>query len=342
MAAPLLGLASLLGREYAYTRPTYKEQDDILKVLSPQTYYGNKLINYLTEKLGIDSSLPTAQNTVDTAGRIVYSNPSSGISEEDYNQQMASLSAQTNLPGGQERFEDYLRDLDYGTITPVDSKYVGPLEEYDSLRADDEYAFTNSLSDFQSGLNNDVNDLGEMEIVDQKDSGSGGNLSYTDMIDVLNSTSNVGGSGGLNLPGTESLAPAGSVYDASIGANTPITESLAPVGYTFDVNTGTVVPATDILSSAPVGSTYDPDLGMNVPATATPSMPDYSRAYSALGGAESVNNLRNQLLGMGISEDIIGSAFSAYYAPEVNNEGIKSIVSEAGYRNGGFLNRGGR
>lgn len=277
MAAPLLGLASLLGREYAYTRPTYKEQDDILKVLSPQTYYGNKLINYLTEKLGIDSSLPTAQNTVDTAGRIVYSNPSSGISEEDYNQQMASLSAQTNLPGGQERFEDYLRDLDYGTITPVDSQYVGPLEEYDSLRADDEYAFRNSLSDFQPGLQNDTNDLGEMTIVDQKDSGSSGDLSYTDMIDAQNQTLN---------------------------------------------------------------STFNS--GMNVPDTATPSMPDYSRAYGALGGAESVNNLRNQLLSMGISEDIIGSAFSAYYAPEVNNEGIKSIVLEAGYRNGGFLNRGGR
>jgi hypothetical protein len=350
MAAPLLGLASLLGREYAYTRPTYKEQDDILKVLSPQTYYGNKLINYLTEKLDVDSDLSRAQNTIEQASRRAYDNGPKGITQEEYDQQMAELSAQVNAPGSADRFENYLRDADYGTITPVDSQYVGPLEEYDSLRADDEYNFMNSLSNSQPGLQNDTNDLGEITIVDQKDSGGAGgdfmprgsNLSYTDMIDVLNSTSNVGGSGGLNLPGTESLAPAGSVYDASIGANTPITESLAPVGYTFDVNTGTVVPATDILSSAPVGSTYDPDLGMNVPATATPAMPDYSRAYSALGGAESVSNLRDQLLGMGISEDIIGSAFAAYYAPETSNEGIKSIFSQDGYRNGGFLNRGGR
>jgi hypothetical protein len=45
---------------------------------------------------------------------------------------------------------------------------------------------------------------------------------------------------------------------------------------------------------------------------------------------------------MGISEDIIGSAFSAYYAPETSNEGIKSILSTTGYRNGGFIYRGGR
>ena len=44
--------------------------------------------------------------------------------------------------------------------------------------------------------------------------------------------------------------------------------------------------------------------------------PDYSRAYGALGGAEGVNALRNQLLGMGISEDIIGSSLSKYYTPE--------------------------
>lgn len=284
MAAPLLGLASLIGREYAYTRPTYKEQDDILKVLSPQTYYGNKLINYLTEKLDVDSDLSRAQNTIEQASRRTYDNGPKGITQEEYDQQMAELSAQVNAPGSVDRFENYLRDAEYGTITPVDSQYVGPLEEYSSLRADDEYNFMNSLSNFQPGLQNDTNDLGEMTIVDQKDSGSGGdfmprgsNLSYTDMIDAQNQTLN---------------------------------------------------------------STFNS--GMNVPATATPSMPDYSRAYSALGGAEIVNNLRDQFLNMGLDENTIGSVFSKYYAPEAGNEGIKSIFSEAAYRNGGFLNRGGR
>lgn len=52
------------------------------------------------------------------------------------------------------------------------------------------------------------------------------------------------------------------------------------------------------------------------PPMATSAVPDYSRAYGALGGAAGVNALRDQLLGMGISEDIIGSALSKYYAPE--------------------------
>jgi hypothetical protein len=122
-----------------------------------------------------------------------------------------------------------------------------------------------------------TDDVGEMTIVGQKDSGSGGNLSYTDMINLQNQTLN-----------------------------------------------------------------STPNNGMNVPATTTPSMPDYSRAYGALGGAESVANLRNQFLDMGMDENAIGSVFSNYYAPEISNEGIKSIFSQDGYRNGGFLNRGGR
>jgi len=130
MAAPLLGLASLLGREYAYTRPSYKEQDDILKVVSPQTYYGNQLINYLVDKFNIHSSLPEAQNAVEQASRRAYDNGPKGISQEEYDRQMADLSASVNRPGGIERFENYLRDLDFGTIDgqlPVESNFT-PLQ----------------------------------------------------------------------------------------------------------------------------------------------------------------------------------------------------------------------
>jgi hypothetical protein len=129
MAAPLLGLASLLAREYAYTRPTYKEQDDMLKVVSPQTYYGNQLINYLTDKLGVASSLPNAQNAIEQAARISYDNGPKGISQEDYDRQMASLSAEVNAPGAVEKFENYLRDADYGTITPNAQNFIGPYAE---------------------------------------------------------------------------------------------------------------------------------------------------------------------------------------------------------------------
>jgi hypothetical protein len=60
-----------------------------------------------------------------------------------------------------------------------------------------------------------------------------------------------------------------------------------------------------------VSNVYE-DTGTNATTTA----PDYSRAYDSLGGAESVNNLRNQFLRDGIDENTIGSIFSKYYAPE--------------------------
>ena len=130
MAAPLLGLASILAREYAYTRPSYKEQDDLLKVLSPQTYYGNQLINYLTDKFNIHSSLPDAQNAIEQSSRRYYDNGPKGISQEEYDRQMADLSASVNSrPGGLELFENYLRDLDYGTISPNAQNFTGPQAE---------------------------------------------------------------------------------------------------------------------------------------------------------------------------------------------------------------------
>jgi hypothetical protein len=92
-------------------------------------------------------------------------------------------SANPVATGTSATFEDFMRDLNAG-----DTQTVGPLEEYDQKRLDDEYDFQTSLSNFQPGLQNDTNDLGEMTIVDQKDSGGGGNLSYTDMIDMLNQT----------------------------------------------------------------------------------------------------------------------------------------------------------
>ena len=127
MAAPLLGLASILGREYAYTKPTYKEQDDILKVLSPQTYYTNQLINYLTDKFGVRSSLPSAQNTIENAARTLYgSQYPQGIDLNEEERLMEEIRARANSPAGIAKFENNVRDMEYGTINPASSFYVGP------------------------------------------------------------------------------------------------------------------------------------------------------------------------------------------------------------------------
>jgi len=135
MAAPLLGLASILGREYAYTRPTYKEQDDVLKILSPQTYYTNQLINYLTDKFGVRSSLPKAQNTIENAARTLYgSQYPQGIDLNEEERLMEEIRARANSPAGIATFENNVRDMEYGTINPASSYYVGP-DAVDSERS---------------------------------------------------------------------------------------------------------------------------------------------------------------------------------------------------------------
>jgi len=126
MAAPLLGLASILGREYANTLPTQKERDDFLKIVSPHTYYTNQLIEYLTDKFGVRSSLPYAQNTIDTAGRVIYNNVPQNIDIAEEERKIAEIQARTNSPEGRAKFEDTLRNETYGTINPASSYYVGP------------------------------------------------------------------------------------------------------------------------------------------------------------------------------------------------------------------------
>jgi len=129
MAIPLLGLASILGREYAHTRPTYAEQDALLKVLSPQTYYTNQLINYLTDKFGVRSSLPSAQNTMENAARTLYGSGPQNIDIAEEERLIEEIQARTNSPEGRVKFENRMRDDEYGTINPVDPQYVGPQTE---------------------------------------------------------------------------------------------------------------------------------------------------------------------------------------------------------------------
>jgi hypothetical protein len=132
MPIPLLGLASVLGREYANTLPTYKERDDFLKVVSPHTYYGNQLIQYLADKfspdLGYDLKDIQARTDWEQIRPYVDSRPENQVDDATYNQQMADLSAQVNTPESMARFEDTLRNMDYGTIDPSFSRFMGPQE----------------------------------------------------------------------------------------------------------------------------------------------------------------------------------------------------------------------
>lgn len=57
-----------------------------------------------------------------------------------------------------------------------------------------------------------------------------------------------------------------------------------------------------------------------------PAAPDYSRAYSELGGGESVNDMQNQFLGIGMDEDTIDSVISKYYTPEQSVQPAEPLV----------------
>ena len=125
MPLPLLGLASLVGREYANTMPTVRERDDILKLASPHTYYGNQLIEYLANKIDpeIGYGLKTARLETDADATYPYAPQ---MSQDEYDRRMTDLSARTSTPEYAATFENNMRDMEYGTIDPAASYYVGP------------------------------------------------------------------------------------------------------------------------------------------------------------------------------------------------------------------------
>lgn len=116
--------------------------------------------------------------------------------------------------GNSARFENTVRDMQYGTQTPGTGKAVGPLPEgnpifesnvsnlpYDLQSTPVSGAPEGFDPDLLAAIIRDANttgtgttdDFGEMVISDDKTPSGGGDLSYTEMIDVLNSPSGYGG-----------------------------------------------------------------------------------------------------------------------------------------------------
>jgi hypothetical protein len=137
--------------------------------------------------------------------------------------------------------------------------YVGPANPKDM----DSSIYSSNLTDLLSMLDEyRAAEVPEMVTTESKTDGGGGNdLSYTEMLDILNSTPSISASRGLNVPVTESLASVGSIYDPNLGMNVPVTESVAPEGYMFDAGSGMNVPVTESL--APEGYMFDANTGMN-------------------------------------------------------------------------------
>ena len=285
------GAVGTLAKDKVASYLSPAQMDFITFALNPQGYLLDKGVNAAANALGYGSQYRELKGGAqgeneyykevmrdsigdmlpDTVGDFVRATPR--ISEADrapagtytafdpdtqtYIQQASSQPVVTT--GTSDTFDNFVRDLNYGTQTPGTGKAVGPLPEgnpiFESNVSNLPYELQSTpvsgapegfdpallaaiIRDANPTSTGATDDVGEMTIVGQKDSGSGGDLSYTDMIDVLNSTPSVGGSRSLNVPVTESLAPVGSTYDPNLGMNVPVTESLAPEGYMFDAGSG--------------------------------------------------------------------------------------------------------
>jgi len=318
------GAVSSLAKDKVTNTLTPTQMELASFILNPQYYIAEKGVNKIAEILGYGSDYKNLsadqkndkalykevmRDTVgdmlpESLGDIVRATPRETESYDPYNGYFAQnindwVSTRDSTPEKLDAFENTVRDMNYGTQTPGTGKAVGPLPEdnpiFESNVSNLPYELKSTPTsgapdDFDPALlasilrgdsgnttgTGSTDDVGEMTIVGQKDSGSGGNLSYTDMINLQNQTLN-----------------------------------------------------------------STPNYGINVPATTTPSMPDYSRAYGALGGAEVVNNLRDQFLNMGLDENTIGSVFSNYYAPETGGGKLEDF-SYSQYRYGGQIQKGQR
>lgn len=279
-------------------------------ILNPQYYIAEKGVNKIAEILGYGSDYKnlSADEKSDKAyykeimrdtvgdmlpesfGDIVRATPRETEPYDPYNGYFAQnindwVSTRDSTPEQLNAFENTVRDINYGTQTPGQGQYVGPLPEDNPMfqnRVENLAYDLNSIP--TSGIPADLNIENLRNAI-----GPGGDFVSTRSLSAPTTAAvapteytfdtNIGAV--VPATSTESLAPVGSVYDANIGANVPVTENVAPMGYTFDVNTGTVVPADPAADSAPPGYTFDMDTGTVVPTQEMPFEPAY---YGGGGG----------------------------------------------------------
>jgi len=263
------GAVGTLAKDKVSSYLSPSQMDFITFALNPQAYLLDKGVNAAANALGYGSQYRELKGGAqsekeeykqvmrdaigdmlpDTVGDFVRATPR--ISEADlqpagtytafdpntqtYMQQGSSNPIARSDSAG---FDNFVRDLNYGTQTPGTGNAVGPLPEgnpiFESNVSNLPYELQSTpvsgapegfdpallaaiIRDANPTSTGATDDLGEVTVVDQKPSGSGGDLSYTEMLDVLNSTS---------------------TYDPNLGMNVPVTESLAPEGYMFDAGSG--------------------------------------------------------------------------------------------------------
>lgn len=229
------------------------QMDFITFALNPQAYLLNKGVTAAADYLGYGNEVrdlkagaeddkeyykEVMRDTIGDAlpesiGDFVRATPRVEEPYDPYNGYFAQnindwVGTRESTPEVYDRFENTVRDMNYGTQTPGTGKYVGPLPEDNAIfeanvsnlpyelkstpvsGAPDDFdpaLLASIIRDANTTGTGATDDLGEVTVVDQKTPSGGGDLSYTEMIDVLNSTLNSTPNTGINVPATESFAP---------------------------------------------------------------------------------------------------------------------------------------
>ena len=112
--------------------------------------------------------------------------PENRLSEEEYDRQMQMLRDLTNSPTGQAKFENFMRDMDYGAQIPEQSALVGPPEEHSNQQHDAEYDFSNSISDYRTGVSDPTDaDMAQDRSNDMPQGGGKGEFNIDDIEQYL-------------------------------------------------------------------------------------------------------------------------------------------------------------
>jgi len=258
------------------------QMDFITFALNPQAYLLNKGVTAAADYLGYGNDYKelkagandekeyykeVMRDTIGDAlpnsiGDFIRATPR--MTDAEYEARMEALRQSAGTPEATAQFENTIRDMNYGTQTPGTGSAVGPLPEGNPI-------FENNVNNLPYELQSTpVSGAPEgfdpallaAIIRDANPTSTGatddlGNLSYTEMINILNSTPSIGGSRGLTVPVTDtsSVAPVGSTYDPNLGMNVPVTESVAPAGYTFDDMGGVNIPTESMPWESDYGNT---------------------------------------------------------------------------------------
>jgi hypothetical protein len=238
------------------------QMDFITFALNPQAYLLNKGVTAAADYLGYGNDYrelkagaddekeyykEILRNTVGdvlpgSIGDFVRATPK--MTDDAYEASMEALRQSASTPEATARFENTVRDMNYGTQTPGQGKYVGPLPEDNPM--------------FGANVSNLPYELKSTPV-----SGAPDDFDPALLASIIRGDD-------VNTPDIPEIAVSGT---RSVSPQTSTTDDFGSPGYTYDPNLGMNVPATESL--APVGYTFDDMGGVNIPAESMPWESDY-------------------------------------------------------------------